>query len=105
MARSAPRLWSYSRMAGTVRKTRGRPVVYVEWEDIASPCDGAWRSGEDLYGWAQETERFTFRAAGMLLAKTKKYLVLSLFEDTRQDQFGPPARIPLGCVKRIKRLM
>lgn len=88
-----------------MRKAKGRPVVYVEWEDIASPSDVAWMGGQDLYEWAEDRGRFTFRAAGMLVAKTKTYLVLSLFEDARQDQFGPPARIPLGCVKKIRRLM
>ena len=79
------------------------PVVYVEWEDIASWGSG-WEPLAEVYQHAENPELFTMHAAGFLTFKTKRYICLQTILDPRQGMAGTTFRIPTGCITKLKRL-
>lgn len=87
-----------------MRKPKGFPLVYVEWEDIAS-WGNSWQGLDEVYLHAENRDRFRLRAAGFLTIKTKRYICLQTILDPHQTMVGTTFRIPLGCVTKIKRLM
>lgn len=73
------------------------PLVEVTWIDAVSTM--GWRL-------APMTEPTTCWTAGYLVAKNKKSVVVALCAATADAvfPFGDTITIPIGCVKKIRRL-
>jgi len=79
-----------------------KKFVEVTWEDITSHSNG-WNS-IDTY--LKNTTAIKCKSAGYLVEKTKDYIKLTMSQcsDLEEASIGMLKIIPMGCVKKVKRL-
>jgi hypothetical protein len=76
-------------------------LVEVEWEDITTQNQG-WMTREEV---EKEYKIAICRSVGYVFKQTDDYIVLVQKQSpTFDDTFGIVHTIPMGCVKRVKRL-
>ena len=80
-----------------------RPAVVVHWEDCSTHNEG-WRESDMVKQWADQYEGSMMISVGILIAKTKRYLLITPLYNPVDDWAGLVVKIPAGCVKKITRI-
>lgn len=77
-----------------------KKIVYIEWEDAASPAeDTCWWSEEGIRKWAREFDSFVFNV-GFILEETKKYILLASEFNACLNNYAHPIRIPKIWIRK-----
>lgn len=78
------------------------PIVYCVWEDIVS-TDTAWKSLDEAIDWV-DSESGLVSQVGFMLEKNDEYLILMDSFFNNEDTIGAITRIPIECVRYIKKM-
>ena len=74
-------------------------IVKVKWEDTVT--NDNWATKENAVKWSKKD--FICESVGFLMEKNKKHIILASMRGFNED-VSMSQKIPMGCVKSIKRL-
>ncbi len=77
-----------------------KTIYVVKWID--SYTAERWYNDKDIDEWIRITQDDPITSVGFLYKKTKKYIVL--YADKSPDEKARFMKIPMGCIKSIKKL-
>jgi hypothetical protein len=80
-----------------------RCAVIVYWRDTVTNNHG-WRDASDLGEWADKHAGGDMISCGVLVAKTKDYIIVTPLYNPEDDMAGIIVKIPMGCVQKIVRI-
>lgn len=83
------------RMPATTLKT-----AVILWEDSIT-ADSGWLSREEAIAWAKAYDQHRMVTTGLLIERTKEYVLVTSIEDPSTGRLGPLVRIPAGCIKKL----
>jgi hypothetical protein len=81
-------------------RKKNYPAVEVIWEDSCS--DSGWQTTDQI-----DRGPYYATTRGSLIHRDEKRVIVALTvtsEETKQDHCSDRITIPMGCVKRIRRL-
>ena len=79
----------------------GTPIEVI-WIDTQTPRQSGWMSPEEYAAFRKEP--MVMRSVGMFKDKDKQYLGIYGCADMEGEEITLPMAIPIGCIKKIRRL-
>lgn len=73
----------------------------ITWLDITG-ADEAWMTREEVLKFGREKSKEYITTTGVIVHKTKEYVLITATHDKAADTFGDISMIPAGAIKKIE---